>query len=40
MLFLEALVVGLGFTFGLEIALGLSRAIRVVVRSSKKNEKR
>ena len=39
MLFLKAFVVGLGFTFGLEIALGLSHAIKVVTRSMK-NEKR
>ena len=39
MLFLKAFVVGFGITLGLEVALGLSHAIKVVKRS-KKNEKR
>ena len=37
MLFLKAFVVGFGLTLGMEIALGLRYAIRVVMRS-KKNE--
>lgn len=36
MLFLKAFVVGFGFTLGMEIALGLRYAIRVVTRSKKK----
>ena len=36
MLFLEAFVVGFGFTFGLEIALGLAHAIKVVSRGKRK----
>ena len=36
MLFLKAFVVGFGITLGLEFALGLSHAIKVVMRSNKK----
>ena len=39
MLFLKAFVVGFGITLGLEIALGLSHAIKIVMRSAK-NERR
>lgn len=39
MLFLKSIVVGIGFTLGLEIALGLRHAIKVVMRS-KNNERR
>ena len=36
MLFLKAFVVGFGIMLGIEIALGLSHAIKVVTRSQKK----
>ena len=36
MLFLKAFVVGFGFTLGMEIALGLRYAIRVITRGEKK----
>ena len=39
MLFLKSIIVGFGLTIGLEVALGLSRAIRIVMRSNKKNER-
>ena len=39
MLFLKAFVVGFGITLGLEFSLGLSRAIKIVMRS-KTNERR
>ena len=38
MLFLKAFVVGFGMMLGIEIALGLSHALKVVSRSMK-NEK-
>jgi hypothetical protein len=36
MLFLKAFVVGIGFMLGVEIALGLCNAIKVVSRGVKK----
>ena len=36
MLFLKAFVVGIALTLGVEIALGLCYALKVVVRSNKK----
>ena len=39
MLFLKAFVVGFGITLGLEVALGLNHALKVVTRG-KKNERR
>lgn len=36
MLFLEAFCVGFALTLGIEVALGLRYAIRVVLRGSKK----
>jgi hypothetical protein len=36
MLFLKAFVVGFAITLGLEVALGLSHALRVVMRGKKK----
>ena len=39
MLFLKAFIVGFGMMLGIEIALGLSHAIKIVMRS-KNNERR
>jgi hypothetical protein len=36
MLFLKAFVVGFGMMLGIEIALGLSHALKVVMRDKKK----
>ena len=36
MMFVNAFLVGFGITLGLEIALGLSHAVRVVMRRRKK----
>ena len=36
MLFIQALLVGFGITLGIEIALGLCYALKVVTRSNKK----
>ena len=36
MLFIQALLAGFGITLGIEIALGLCYALKVVVRSNKK----
>lgn len=36
MLFLNALLIGLGITLGMEIALGFAHALKVVTRGKKK----